>query len=64
MINKELAFDKSNKLVLQIKGPTSIENNYIEIKEIFIKNPSINKVSTASSSIGRNVSTAAIGIGQ
>jgi len=55
MKNKSLGFNKSNKLILPIRGSISIEENYEEIKQEFLSNSNIENISVSSTSIGHGI---------
>ncbi len=55
MKNRNLGFNKSNKIVLPLRGGIDIEQNYEEIKTEFLSNSNITNASVSSSSIGKDV---------
>jgi len=55
MKNKELGFNKSNKLILPIRGNISIDENYEEIKKEFLSNSNVKDISVSSTSIGHSI---------
>ncbi|MBU8893060.1 MAG: ABC transporter permease [Bacteroidales bacterium] len=55
MKNKKLGFNKSNKLILPIRGSISVEENYEEIKKEFISNTNVKDISVSSTSIGHSI---------
>ncbi|MFC2166901.1 FtsX-like permease family protein, partial [Acidobacteriota bacterium] len=56
MKDQHLGFDKEQKLVLPLRGGINIEKNFREIKDVFSKHATINKVTVSSSVPGRGVS--------
>ncbi len=56
MKNQDLGFDKSDKLVLPLRGDIDISSNYEAIKNEFKSNPNILDISASSSSIGKSTS--------
>jgi len=55
MKNHDLGFNKSNKVILPIKGGISIDENYEEIKKEFLSNSNVVDISVSSSSIGKDL---------
>lgn len=60
MKNQHLGFEKEQKLVLPLRGGISITENYITVKDIFLKHPTISGVTVSSSVPGRGVSNFSI----
>ena len=55
MKNKHLGFNKSNKLILPLRGGITVEEHYEEFKTSFLSNPNVLDISVSSSSIGNGV---------
>ena len=55
MKNKKLGFNKSNKIIVPIRGGISIDENYEEVKKEFLSNSKLKDISVSSSSIGHSV---------
>lgn len=54
MKNQDLGFNKTNKVVLPLRGGIDIEQNYEEIKNEFLTNSDVKNISVSSSSIGKD----------
>lgn len=55
MKNKHLGFNKSNKLILPLRGGIPVKEKYEEFKTGFLSNASVLDISVSSSSIGHNI---------
>lgn len=55
MKNQNLGFNKSNKVVLPLRGGIDIEQNYEQIKTEFLTNSNVQDISVSSGSIGKDI---------
>jgi putative ABC transport system permease protein len=60
MKKQHLGFDKAQKLVLPLRGGINIQENFVSVKDMFSKHPSVTGVTVSSTVPGRGFSNFAI----